>query len=307
MVSIEECVRTEEYGLSDYVKRTIKNDEDSVLEGFVKERTAREYKNEKTNERMEGWKEKSLHGQYPKRVLEEETQSWNWLKTGWLKKETEGLLLAAQDQALPTRNYKVKVMKEQGSKMCRMCGARDETVMHILSECEKLAQGEYKKRHDRVASIIHWELCGHHGFHRSKNWFDHKAEPVLESEKVKILWDFNIHTDRVIEARRPDIVVIDKANSKTMIIDVAVPGDFRVKDKESEKIEKYQDLALEINRMWNTTTRVVPIVIGALGASYRIRDWLALLGVDMKRLDIVQQTALLGSANILRKVLSIPT
>ena len=92
-----------------------------------------------------------------------------------------------------------------------------------------------------------------------------------------------------------------------MITDVAVPGDFRVKDKESEKIEKYQDLALEINRMWNTTTRVVPIVIGALGASYRIRDWLALLGVDMKRLDIVQQTALLGSANILRKVLSIPT
>jgi len=36
-----------------------------------------------------------------------------WLKSGWLKKETEGLLLPAQDQALPTRNYKVAIMKEQ--------------------------------------------------------------------------------------------------------------------------------------------------------------------------------------------------
>ena len=67
--------------------------------------------------------------------------------------------------------------------------------MHILSEYEKLAQGEYKKRHDHVTSIIHWELCALHGFNRSKNWFDHRAEPVRENDKVKILWDFNIHTD----------------------------------------------------------------------------------------------------------------
>jgi len=159
------------------------------------------------------------------------TCSWKWLKYGWLKKETEGLLLAAQDQALPTRNYKVVIMKEQGSKKCRMCNARDKTVMHILSECEKLAQGEYKKRHDHVASIIHLALCELHGFQRSKNLYDHRAESVLENENVKILWDFNIHTDRIIEARRPDIVVVDKRNAETTIIDIAVPGDYRVKEK----------------------------------------------------------------------------
>jgi hypothetical protein len=235
MVSIEECVRIEECSLSDYVKRTTGNEE-SVLEGFLKERTAVELKNKKTSERMEGWKEKSLHGQYPKKVQENETDSWNWLKAGWLKKETEGLLLAAQDQTLPTRNYKVKIMNEQGSTMCRMCGVRDETVMHILSECGKLAQGEYKKRHDRVALLIHWELCAIHGFQRSKNWFDHRAEPVIQNDNVKILWDFNIHTDRVIDARRPDIVVVVKLNSQTTIINIAVPGDYRVKEKESEKI-----------------------------------------------------------------------
>ena len=305
MMSIEECVRIEECSLSDYVKKIETND-DSVLDSFIKDKTAVEFKKDSVAERTDGWKGKALHGQYPKKVEEMETQSWDWLRCGWLKKETEGMILAAQDQALPTRNYKVAVMKEQGSKKCRMCGERDETVMHILSECEKLAQGEYKKRHDRVASIIHWELCGIHGFQKSKNWFDHQAEPVLESDDVKILWDFNIHTDRVIEARRPDIVVVDKVNSETMIIDIAVPGDFRVKMKESEKIEKYQDLALELTRVWKTSTKVIPIVIGALGAKYRILDWMALLGVDMRRYTLIQQTALLGSANILRKVLSIP-
>ena len=305
MVSIEECVRLEECSLSDYIKRRRMN-EDSVLDSFVKETTARELKKKNMTERKDGWKGKALHGQYPSKVEEMETRSWNWLKSGWLKKETEGMLLAAQDQALPTRNYMVTIMKKQGSKKCRMCGARDETVMHILSECEKLAQGEYKKRHDRVASIIHWELCATHGFQRSKNWFDHRAESVLENDEVKILWDFNIHTDRIIEARRPDIVVVDKLNSETMIIDIAVPGDFRVKEKESEKIEKYQDLALEVTRMWKTTARVIPIVIGALGAKHRITDWMALLGVDVRKYTLIQQTALLGSANILRKVLSIP-
>ena len=78
-----------------------------------------------------------------------------------------------------------------------------------------------------------------------------------------------------------------------MIIDIAVPGDFRVKTKKSEKIEK-------LTRVLKMSTKVILIVIGALGAKYRIIDWTALLGVDVKRYTLIQQTALLGSANILK-------
>ena len=85
--------------------------EDSALDGFVKDKTAVEMKAERLNERTEGWKKKALHGHYPRKVEGNETHSWNWLKSGWLKKETEGLISAAQDQALPTRNYKVTIMK----------------------------------------------------------------------------------------------------------------------------------------------------------------------------------------------------
>ena len=68
-----------------------------------------------------------------------------------------------------------------------------------------------------------------------------------------------------MEAKRPDIVLIDKKNQEIFTIsDAAIPEDFRVRDKDAEKISKYQDLTLEIYRMWNTKTRVILIVIGAL-------------------------------------------
>ena len=98
-----------------------------------------------------------------------------------------------------------------------------------------------------------------YGFERSEKWYDHRAAAVLESDDVKILWDFNIWCDRKIEARRPDIVVVEKKNSETKLIDITIPGDLRVRDREAEKIQKYQDLVVEVNRMWKTRARVIPI------------------------------------------------
>ena len=70
---------------------------------------------------------------------------------------------------------------------------------------------------------------------------------VTENDKAKVLWDFNIQTDHVIQACRPDIVAKDKELDHTWIIDIPVPGDARVEDK--EKVEKYQDLEREVRRL----------------------------------------------------------
>ena len=50
------------------------------------------------------------------------------------------------------------------------------------------------------------------------------------------MWDFNIQTDHVIEARRPDLFVVDKQEKSCKIIDFVVPGDRRVEEKEKDKI-----------------------------------------------------------------------
>ena len=80
------------------------------------------------------------------------------------------------------------------------------------------------------------------------------------------MWDFRIQTDHVIEARRPDLVVVDKKERSCKIIDFAVPGDSRIEEKEKDKIEKYQDLGRELQNIWNVNVKIIPLVVGALGA-----------------------------------------
>ena len=128
-----------------------------------------------------------------------------------------------------------------------MCGTRNETIFHIVSECGKLAQKEYNQRHGSVGRYVHWQFCEKLGFTRARLWYEHEPESVVENENFKILWDFTIQCDQMIEARRPDIVVVDTVKKDTMIIDVALPRD--VCDKEREKIEKYSLLEDEIARL----------------------------------------------------------
>ena len=57
-----------------------------------------------------------------------------------------------------------------------------------------------------------------------------------------------MRTDHEIGARRPDLVIIDKRDKSCQIIDVAIPEDNGVREKEDEKVEKYQDLAREVRK-----------------------------------------------------------
>ena len=80
----------------------------------------------------------------------------------------------------------------------------------------------------------------------------------------KLLWDFNIQTDHLIAARRPDLIIINKKKKIRKIVDFAVPVDHRINLKESEKKDKYLDLARELKKLWNMKVTIVPIGIGAL-------------------------------------------
>ena len=86
------------------------------------------------------------------------------------------------------------------------------------------------RRHDNLGKIVHWKLARKCNFEVGDKWYEHEPESVLENEDNKILWDFNILIDYVIEAQRPDLVVVDKISCKT--IDFAVSGDSRVEEKE---------------------------------------------------------------------------
>ena len=150
---------------------------------------------------------------------------------------------------------KAMINKSQGDSLCRMCRKVDESIDHIVNGCCKLAQKEYKRSHDNLGKILHWKLARKCNFEAGDKCYEHEPESVLENEDYKILWDFSIQTDHVMEARRPDLVGVDKKERSCEIIDFAVPGDSRI-EKEKDKVEKYQDLGRELRKIWNVKVKI---------------------------------------------------
>ena len=107
---------------------------------------------------------------------------------------------------------------------------RDERVNHIISKCSKLAQKEYKTRHDWVGKVIYWVLNKILKFDHTTKWYLHKPVSDVENETHGILLDFEIQIDHLIPARKPELVLINKKKR------ICQP-DNRVKIKESEKID----------------------------------------------------------------------
>ena len=220
-----------------------------------------------------------------------------------MKRETERLIVAAQNQSIRTNLVKAKIDKSQGDSLCSR--KVDESIDHIVTGCSKLAQKEYKRRNGNLGKIVHWKFARKRNFEAGDKWHEHEPESVLENEGYKILWNFSIQTDHVIEAQRPDLVAVDQKQRSCRIIYFAVPGDSRIEEKEKDKVEKYQDLGRELQKIWNVKVKIIPLVVGSLGAipkqfGNRLKQFGITVGTSQ-----VQKTGLLGTARIMRKVLEI--
>ena len=121
------------------------------------------------------------------------------------------------------------------------------------------------------------------------------------------MWNMPVNTDKAVTANRPDIIVKDSVNSTCKLIDMTVPSDRNIALKEIEKKSKYKDLELEIQRMWHMKTILIPVVVGALGTVKK--GMIENIEKVSKRANVteIQKICMLGSARILRKVLSIWT
>jgi len=130
--------------------------------------------------------------------------------------------------------------------------------------------------------------------------------PVHEEGDVTVLWNQAVPTDREVTANRPGITKTKKEKTCTLI-DMAIPADRNVVQKEAEKKLKYKSLCIEIKRMWNLKCTITPVTIGTTGI---VRGSLRknLEAVPGKHsIDSLQKTAILGTSHIIRKVLQCET
>ena len=157
-------------------------------------------------------------------------------KKGNLKRETESLLIVTQSNTIRTNHSKAKIDKTQQNSRYTLCGDKHETINHILSECSKLVQKQYKTRHDWVWKLTQWELCKKFKFKHTNKWYMHNLEYVWENEKRKLLWGFEIQSDHQISTRPyywsgrlAGIWWSTKKKRTCRIVDFAAPDDHCVK------------------------------------------------------------------------------
>ena len=132
-----------------------------------------------------------------------------------------------------------------------------------------------------------------------------RIESIIGNNIVKGLWYVCIQVDRQIEHQRTDIMVTEKITKQCLINDVLSPLDYNLILKRNEKLDNYSELRLEIARIWDKETLIVPIIIGALGSIPNDLECnLKKLGKSYN-VGTLQKFVLLGIANIMRNVLSI--
>ncbi|KAI5707841.1 hypothetical protein M8J77_010928 [Diaphorina citri] len=253
------------------------------------------------------WEEKPLHSRFKTHLNNNHHSSNAWLKKSSLFGETEGFVLAIQDEVIETRNYMKHIEKKNVDDRCRLCQRVSETIQHITSSCSILANTDYLQRHNSSAKIVHQFLALKFDLTTDKTeYYKYQPQPVLENENMKIYWDSTVITDRRIEANRPDIVLVDKNEKTVKLIDIAHPADHNILLSTATKIHKYQDLAIEIRNMWDmTSVEVIPVVMSTNGLIHPS------FYTHAKKIDLpqylvhkIQKSVLLENCRLLRRFLS---
>ena len=147
LTCIEDSVETSIQRLEDYIEK-----HERGLITAIRSNTNNTKDNRITKTSKQKWEEKQLNGRF-KRIINNilHDKTWTWLRKGNFKRETESLLMAAQNSAIRTNHIKARINKTQQNSKCRQCSDRDETINHKISVCSKLAQKEYKARHGWIA------------------------------------------------------------------------------------------------------------------------------------------------------------
>ena len=138
-----------------------------------------------------------------------------------------------------------------------------------------------------------------------ERWYEHEPKTVTKNENVTILWDMPFHTDRTIAANMPDIALKNKKDKTCLLIDMTILLDTNTSVKTTEKLTKYKDLEIEVERMWGLKTTTVPVVMGALGTIKKDMENYTNKIPGNINIHELQKITLLSTAHLLRQVLSI--
>ena len=257
--------------------------------------------------------QKPLQCNFEKAVAKDQIaieESRNWMARTQMSKTDEKIVFAIRNQTLPLRGIKSKIWKLPGPTVCRICQEQTETVDHILSGCGKLGFTDYLHRHNSVAKTIVAATLRSHGREFHRHWWKHqvpRCTPLDNSGESFIQWEPTIPTTVKLDHNKPDLH-LKLPTGKHLLIEVTVCRDDLVADRTEKKAQKYMELRDNVAAQWGKHVQVLPIAIGVTGViskqtlhSVRV---LNRCGINLHP-SALQKTAAVGSAKIVRRVLSL--
>jgi len=101
--------------------------------------------------------------------------------------------------------------------------------------------------------------CSHFGVPTCDKPWLHVLESVVQTNRAKILWDFDIHTDyHHIPTHHPEIVTVDNNSHSAALVDVTFLLTLTF-------LARRKNLCIELKKSWKLKSiKVIPIVIGCL-------------------------------------------
>ena len=240
---------------------------------------------------------------------------FNWLLK-WKNAPTDIIreIYNLNTQTLQTKTFEMMRTVEQTDTLCRLCGEKPESVLHILNNCGKLAKYGYKKRHDQVLKVFFFEMLKKYDLIENvPPWYtDRKMKPFYENERAAVYWDipeFTGANDEIEEDRvfRPDGKIIIKNEKKIFLIEMTCPWvNFRNEKFEMKK-QKYNGILTNIRREEiSYTVDQITLVIDSLGGySANLADNISKIFKDKRKSKSIilrmQKTVLSESVHIARR------
>ena len=220
-----------------------------------------------------------------KTIREDETVvagNLNWL-TKWRScpSSTISEMMNLLYQTLGTMCYKKHCLPENTEldTSCRLCRGGQESVKHLVSNCNELAKHVYTQRHNNALKCFFFPMLKKCGFiDELPPWFSQKViQPEYENDEYLVCWDVPEYSGKdgetIRDAARPDGKLIMKKEKRVFLIEQTVPWisnrDSKYELKESKYLEVQSFLRLEYPGFEIDQVSLVMDVFGGYGKNLR--------------------------------------
>ena len=155
------------------------------------------------------------------------------------------------------------ILKDGTDPMYRICGQFQETIHHIVAGCTVIMSwpilNTYTHTTKLPCSYLHWNICKAMNIDTNEKWYEHEPQTVTRQHHNLVA---NANTNRYWDkGQRPDIVIKNKHETSCVFIDISISTEKNTSVKVTERLSKYKDLEIKVERMWGVKATTILVVI----------------------------------------------